>query len=147
MAGMGEACNWNFPDLTGLVTENGEYTLTIPAGVITVGEDTNPEYVFTYTLNDPSLDKKEYPAFVLGTVTPEAGTAMPYVGERTYTFTSNVNQYVRKVDYYWYDVTEGAETLIAQAYAEPTVAEGEPISVNKNGTTDLMYENHEYEMR
>ncbi len=64
--------NFNSED----ITSNGEWTLTIPAGILTVNGETNEVISASYTLNDPNLEVGEYPEITLVSIDPANGAEL-----------------------------------------------------------------------
>lgn len=62
------------------ILTNGEWTLTIPAGAITVGGEANTEITAVYTLSDPNLNMGEFPQIEFLGATPGNGTKLAVWG-------------------------------------------------------------------
>lgn len=140
------------------ISKNGAYTLTIPAGVMTAtaDQDSNPEMVFNYTVNDPDLDREQLPALVLNSANPEPFSELATVGladsGRVYTLSTNLDDKIAYVSANWYDVTGNADgEWIAGTDAQHVDAEGKPLTtpivITRVGDTEKMYAGHNYELR
>lgn len=148
------AINITFDELT----QNGTYTLTVaPGSLVSETDGPNPPLEFTYTVNDPSASTVELPELELVSITPPAGSSFLSIGSpegRDYIIDTNLNDKIGYATAKWYDVTDGAEEYIGQAYAHHTdeasgaILDG-PIVITKKNSEDIyqMYEGHTYEMR
>lgn len=92
------------------ILTNGEWTLTIPAGAITVGGEANTEITAVYTLNDPNLNMGEFPQIEFLGATPGNGTKLAVWGgenlKQVKLSTSN-DEAVNYIEWTLVDVTTG----------------------------------------
>lgn len=142
-----------FPTLT----EYGQYTLTLPAGLMKAASDgdTNPEMIFNYKVVDPNAPL-DLPPLELISVDPAAGTALEAPGTlegRVYTIDTNLNKEIAYIESSWYDVTDpDAPVFIATATNQHVDENGlipdTPLEVSKVSVGgEKMYIGHSYEMR
>lgn len=141
----------NFPDLT----EYGDYTLTVPAGIMTAGGESNPEMTFKYKVVDPNAPL-DLPPLELISVDPAQGSALESPGAsegRTYTINTNLNKEIAYLEASWYDVTDPDNIIyIAETSSQHLDDNGEipdtPLEFMKiSSGGDKMYIGHQYEMR
>lgn len=136
---------------------NGTYKLTVPAGVMTHEEgNSNAEFSYTYTLNDPSFNQEELPELELNSVDPAAGSALPSVGlaydeettpdGRVYTLDTNLNDKIGYMWVEWYDVTDPENPEWIASTDASHALENTSLVIKKIGDADKMYENHTYKM-
>lgn len=140
------------------IVANGLWTLTIPAGSMTVNGEESPEITAMYTLNDPTLGLGEFPKIELLSVDPASGSKFPVFGGdfiQKIDFTTSDDAAVNYIDWTLYDVTDkdnkeyvvsGAESRYnfnRYQHDDDIWVDGLYIAVGGNS---ILVEGHEYSL-
>ncbi|MBD5189370.1 MAG: hypothetical protein HDS95_03735 [Bacteroidales bacterium] len=93
------------------ITENGEWELVFPAGCLKDGEgNLNEKLTYTYNLDDPNLGAGNFPQITLVSSNPANNALLPTWGGSLdkVTFVTSDDSAVNYIDWYLYDITNGA---------------------------------------
>ncbi|MCM1310709.1 MAG: T9SS type A sorting domain-containing protein [Bacteroides sp.] len=116
------------------ITDNGEYTLTIPAGQLTSGSESNPALTFTYTLNDPKLGASQsFPQITFVSADPADGTKLAQFGGPTMqkiSLKTSDDSAVNYISWFLYDVTDEANPIYVRQ------GNDNRYDLNRNGNND-----------
>lgn len=99
------------------IVANGQWTLTIPAGSMTVDGEESPEITAIYTLNDPNLGLGEFPQIDLVSIEPAAGSKLANWGGEDFTrvnLKTTDDAAVNYIEWTLYDVTDGYDKYVRQ---------------------------------
>lgn len=94
---------------------NGEWTLTVPAGTLTVDGEANAKLDVSWILKDSNLGLGEYPQITLESIDPADGSKLPSWGGENLTqvkIKTSDDAAVNYIEWSLYDVTDGAEEYV-----------------------------------
>lgn len=97
------------------IKANGEWTLTVPEGTLTVDGEANAKLSVSWILKDPNLGLGEYPQITLVSIDPADGSKLPSWGGENLTqvkIKTSDDAAVNYIQWELYDVTDGAKEYI-----------------------------------
>ena len=138
------------------VKSNGEWSVVIPAGTLSVNGEENPELTASWTLDDPDLGIGEYPQISLVSIVPAEGSKLAVWGgslSNVYIETSD-DKAVNYIGWSLVDITNGGEEFVTQGsenridynrYGNNDDNWTDRLSFSIGGETKLV-ENHTYRL-